>query len=67
MAVSGGCVKHVPGLIADWKMKRFVAFSVALRFLIVERANAAQSPAPAASAGQAAPAQNLDRGWSEIA
>jgi len=46
-------VRHVTGLIARRKIKRFVALIVAVCFLLMEQENVAQSPAPA----QAAPAQ----------
>jgi Protein of unknown function (DUF3300) len=48
-------VRHTTGLMS--KVRRFVAFSVALSFLLMEQANAAQSPALAA---QAAPAAAVD-------
>lgn len=50
-------MKHITYPIACWKARRFIALSVALSFLIMEQANVAESPAPAAQAapGQAAP------------
>ena len=52
-------MRHITGLIVRWKVRRFVAFSVALSFLMMEQANAARSPAPAAQAAPA-PAAPVD-------
>ena len=45
--------------MARWKVRRFVAFSVALSFLMMEQANAALNPAPTAQAAPA-PAAPVD-------
>ncbi len=48
-------MKHVTGPIAHSKVRRFVALTVALCFLIMEQESVAQNPPPAAPAAQAAP------------
>lgn len=52
-------MRHVIGLIARWKVRRFVAFLVALNFLLMEQANLAESPAPPSQAAPA-PAAPVD-------